>query len=158
MRNIVSFPRMPARHYFQKVGRALSRLSSTFALGWSFTNLDVACDEFAHRFSELKPNLNDGTDKSSPRTCACCGRPMASPGVCVADAGQAYEALRPTAIYEALSFICDKAHVQKWSRHIYVQHTKKSVTGFGGSIYQTYRDRTVFMSTLSIRRLQPTLA
>ena len=78
LRSIVSFVKLPCKKIFQRIGRALSLLVSTFCPGWSFNNLDVAPGQLADRAALLRPDAAVPRDGCDARRCpystcrSCC--------------------------------------------------------------------------------------
>ena len=107
--------------------------------------MDQALEELQQRISVLecdKPVVCE--DGSYHRRCRCCGAILVTPTLYICDAGQAYEALDRKHIHTALDFVCDKANATPKTRQVYVTHSQRSCTGFGGSIFRPYKDRTIF--------------
>lgn len=142
-RNIVSFVRMPCRPLMRRFGQALGFLIRTFTPGWAFTNLDVAFSELRSRVDSLEPPVLLGA--AHVPQCIGCRKTMVSPGLVVADAGQAYEDLDRAAIDSSLDYIFTESSRRSESQTVFVTHGRPHTAGFGGSISMSYRDRTVFL-------------
>ena len=68
---------------------------------------------------------------------------MNFPGVVVADAGQAYEALSSQAIQSTNNKLFQQAKAHPHCSSVHVMHGPKPIIGFGGCPKIAYRDRTV---------------
>ena len=76
---------------------------------------------------------------------------MQVPGVCVADAGQAHEAIRLERIWKAIDNLFNSAKRRFPSRCIYVRKSRRAHVFPGGTITTKFWDRIVFLLS-SLRR------
>ena len=120
----------------------------TFVPCWSLGTLDHTYFQLQKRVGQLRPATNP---ECKPGVhCIVCGAFMKTPTLVVCDAGQAYEVLNTSHIRQANNYVFGCALASKSPRAVFVMHGNKAVPGFGGSIYQKSRDRTI----LAVRSIQ----
>ena len=137
-RNICSFAKVASKATWRSFSRAYAFLVRVFFATWSFSSMDTYPRELADRFA----CLNSSQNKSEHR-CLTCGVIMVTPGVLVADAGQAFEALDPSSIRKTNDVLFDLAGSRKFCSTIQVLHGPKPQCAFGGDPKFPYRDRTI---------------
>ena len=76
--------------------------------------------------------------------CRCCGQIMEVPGVVVADAGQAFEAVAVSAVLTSLASLFALARAVKPKYNVSVRRQAGVSDTSGGSIYAGFFDRDVF--------------
>ena len=76
---------------------------------------------------------------------------MTTPGVVIADAGQAFETLPQSSIYAFLEKLSEGPKRESRVQAVFVMHGPRAVCGFGGSVKRKYSDRTILLSRSVIR-------
>ena len=142
-RNICSFIHLPSRKLYRLIGRALIFLVNFATPGWSFEGLDQAIPNIVVGFGK--------TDEHFEYTCQECGQFMSHPGGLTADAGQAYEAINVSYIWQSVDHLFERVSKLTNNLTITVLRTRRSHVFLGGSIQARLWDRCVFLIS-SIRR------
>ena len=138
IRNVCSFFHMQSRGTWQACARALRFLvDSVFYSNWEFGGLDSAP-------GILRKSLSSICSPSLGRSCSVYNCSLKFPGLLVVDAGQAFEALKPSAIQAACDALFAGARRIAPSGTISIAKSKKMEVVAGGSISVKYRDRYVF--------------
>ena len=70
---------------------------------------------------------------------------MQHPGLLVADAGQAYEAMRYADIIETLDKLFNAIRDSRSDVTVWARYGRKSECGFGGKLSAKYRDRVIIL-------------
>ena len=143
VRNTCRFVKFPGRVLYRCIGRAVRYLVDVLTPGWSFRDQDSALTELTNEVKLL--------DSPSSFRCCRCDETMQVPGVCVADAGQAYEAIRLERIWKAIDNLFNRAKRRFPSRCISVLKSRRAHVFPGETITTKFWDRTVFLRS-SLRR------
>ena len=149
LRNIISFVGFPNRGLYRKFSRAFSYICGWFFAGWRFSSLDLALDELRSRVRCLRPP--QFSRQQACYVCRRCGSSMATPGLVVADAGQAYESISSAAISSFLLRVEKNCKETPKLKTVFVMHGQKAACGPGGSVKRKYSDRTVFWARSVLR-------
>ena len=144
MRNIVSFSSFPCHRKFRAVGRALRYLISQILCTWAIPNLSVAGEHVKEGQAKLQKPA------AYPCRCAMCQQPMAGPSNITVDAGQAYETLLPSSIFQDLLFVLRQAERTKIGL-LSVYHSIRAIVGISKTLRTKFHDRTIIASKTILR-------
>ena len=103
--------------------------------------MDSVIDELRAKVQRLPPPIRKGT--SSTYICGVCSKAMSSPGIVVADAGQAFEALSSVSIQSGIQHVFDLAAADSSFSTLQVLHGQGCSVAKGGCPKTSYRDRII---------------
>ena len=143
LRNIVSFKKLPGRNTFRRMGRAFMHGVRSVAQGYGLKNLSKGRDDI---LIALEKQFSRHVVSGRYPGCVQCGACMAGPTLHTADAGQAYEMIRPSKIEDSFSriFKAIRATTNQNDPTLSVIHSVKSKAKYGGWITEKLYDRSVF--------------
>ena len=143
----------------RKAGRGVAHfVRCIFPLGWSFKDCNVAFDQMHKRVALIAPPCASLGTRGAAYMCTECGCGMDTPGLVVADAGQAFEALDRDEIVKTLQHMTGVIAHRSGATTVTVMHTRQSHTFAGGTPKSGYSDRTVFKFETLMRMLYAFLA
>lgn len=143
LRNIVSVVHLPAINTFRRMGRAFIHGVRSVMPGYGLSNLSTS------RGDILKP-LDEQCSRNRTHDhvpcCAECGACMSGPTLYTADAGQAYEMVKPSTIESSFSKVFNAIRSTSRNRDptMSVIHSVRANAKFGGWISDRLFGRTVF--------------
>ena len=146
-RNICSYAKLPGRNVLQRISRAFVHISRHFFKGWCLPSLEDAFTRISNGIQRIQErDILRPDDSFSCRVCNC---RMDFPGVLVADAGQAYEALRPEVLEDSLVELFDLVRCNPHTSTVTVLHhgTMAQAVKFGGKINERVCNGTVFKAS-----------
>ena len=134
------FRRIPGRTTFHRIGRAFMYGLTAVCPGYGIRDLSRGKDIILEHLSKQLPR------RSPCPCCPRCGTFLREPTLFTADAGQAFEMIKPARIERAFRIISESIKTKTGRRGptLSCMHTTKSKARFGGWIRDTLLDRSVF--------------
>ena len=137
----MSFKKLPGRAAFKRIGRTFMYGLQSAVPGYGIRDLSKSKQILTDLISEQLPR-----EPGSNHACIRCGSHLPHPTLYTAEAGQAYEMIKPERVERAFRFIFKAIQIitGKKDPTLSCQHTPKVKARFGGWIRDRLEDRSVF--------------